>query len=276
MTRVAWTTDTHFDHSNQDARDRFLKEVIGSDAEALIITGDISGGKNSLLRWLNWLDEALDIPLWIVLGNHDYYNGSIDEVRKIVNDWLIDFKPDWRHWFRADGEQELYPTSKTAVVGTDGWYDARFGKVDGSVILNDFFYVHDLRPFAGAGKMSPSSILLPKLRELADEETRILEIQVDNALEARDRILVVTHVPPFADAAWHEGSRSEVTFLPFFSCRSMGEMLVKKMEQHPEKEMLVLCGHTHSSGVFRPLPNLKVETGGAVYGSPALCGVVEV
>lgn len=278
--KIAWSTDTHFDHTNQEARDRFLGEVISSHADALILTGDISGGRNSLVRWLDWLDSNLDIPLWFVLGNHDYYNGTMGEVREEVADWLEqprpnqDIRPDWRHWFR-DG-CNLFPTDRTAVIGTDSWYDARFGKVDGSVVLNDFFYIYDLRPFHGMGALGPGSVLLGKLQEIADEEVRILEPQVDQALAQRDRILVVLHVPPFADAAWHEGSRSEVTFLPFFSCRSMGEMLIGKMEKHPDKEMLVLCGHTHSGGVFRPLPNLKVQTGGAVYGAPALCGIVEV
>jgi len=37
---------------------------------------------------------------------------------------------------------------------------------------------------------------------------------------------------------------------------------------HPEAELLVLCGHTHGSGVARIAPNLKVITGGADYGTP--------
>jgi predicted phosphohydrolase len=271
--KIAWTTDTHFDHTNQKARDLFLGEVIHSHADVLLITGDISGGRNSLLKWLGWLAENLpDVRLWFVLGNHDYYNALMEEVRGDVDAWISDmgFDLDWIHWFRMDGGIDR--DSGTSIVGTDGWYDARFGNADGSVVLNDFFYIHDLRPFS-----KDLSLLLPKLKELADGETGILEAQVDKALQGgAQKVLVATHVPPFADAAWHEGSRSAVNFLPYFSCRSMGEMLVSKMEQHPDKEMLVLCGHTHGSGTFRPLPNLKVSTGGAVYGAPALCGIIEV
>jgi hypothetical protein len=40
--------------------------------------------------------------------------------------------------------------------------------------------------------------------------------------------------------------------------------------------MTVLCGHTHSSGEAQILPNLRVLTGGAVYGKPALQRVLEV
>lgn len=275
--KIAWATDIHLDHTKQEARDAFLREVIASHADALILTGDLSGGRSTLLKWLNWLDNNLDIPLWFVLGNHDYYNSVMSEVRKAVAEWVDkpDHRhPDWRHWlWEGDG---LYPTERTAVIGVDGWYDARFGKVDGSVVLNDFFYIHDLRPFHRAGMLGPNSPLLTKLWELAEEEMRFLECQLDLALKQRDRILVATHVPPFADAAWHEGSRSGVNFLPFFSCRTMGEMLVRKMEQHPKKEMVVLCGHTHSRGEYSPISNLKVYTGGAVYGTPTLCGLIEV
>lgn len=276
--KLAWATDIHLDHTKQEARDAFLGEIVASQADVLVLTGDLSGGHSTLQKWLDWLDRNLDIPVWFVLGNHDYYNGTMADVRKMVAGWVsqVDSNrhPDWRHWlWEGDG---LYPTEHTAVIGVDGWYDAKFGKVDGSIVLNDFFYIHDLRPFHRADMLRPDSPLLTKLWELADEETRFLECQLDLALQHRDRILVVTHVPPFADAAWHEGSRSEVNFLPFFSSRVMGEMLVEKMEQHPEKEMLVLCGHTHSGGEYSPLTNLKVYTGGAVYGTPTLCGLIEI
>jgi hypothetical protein len=37
---------------------------------------------------------------------------------------------------------------------------------------------------------------------------------------------------------------------------------------HPDRRILVLCGHTHSAGVHDHAPNLRVLTGAAVYGKP--------
>jgi hypothetical protein len=42
------------------------------------------------------------------------------------------------------------------------------------------------------------------------------------------------------------------------------------MTKHPDCYMTVLCGHTHSPGVVRMMPNFEVRTGGAEYGMPRL------
>ena len=39
---------------------------------------------------------------------------------------------------------------------------------------------------------------------------------------------------------------------------------------------MVLCGHTHGSGEAPILSNLRVLTGGAVYGKPGVQRVLEV
>jgi hypothetical protein len=46
------------------------------------------------------------------------------------------------------------------------------------------------------------------------------------------------------------------------------------MSEHREKEMLVLCGHTHGIGQAQILPNLLVKTGGAIYGKPQLQEII--
>ncbi len=48
------------------------------------------------------------------------------------------------------------------------------------------------------------------------------------------------------------------------------------MEAHPDREMTVLCGHTHGEGEAQILPNLKVLTGGAEYGKPKVQRVLAV
>lgn len=275
--RIAWTTDIHLDHTGREAKKLFLDEVVRSGADALLITGDLSGG-HTLMSHLDWLGRQLQVPIWFVLGNHDYYGNGMSNVRDKVRTWIAENHDAQHRWLGDSDCEAIVPQGlRTAVVGADGWYDTRFGKVDGSVALNDFFYISDLRPFFGGRGPAPSSPLLPELRRIADAETCDLERKLDKVLALSvDRILVATHVPPFADAAWHQGSRSEPNYLPFFSCRSMGEMIVSKAEKHPDKEFLVLCGHTHGSGIFRPTPRIKVVTGGAVYGRPALCGMIKI
>ncbi len=66
-----------------------------------------------------------------------------------------------------------------------------------------------------------------------------------------------------------------MTWLPHFSCRAVGDVLKKCMSAYPDRQMTVLCGHTHSSGQATILPNLLVKTGGAEYGSPMIQEILE-
>lgn len=90
-----------------------------------------------------------------------------------------------------------------------------------------------------------------------------------------DHLFFTTHVPPFVEAAWHEGRLSDAEWVPHFSAPLTGVVLREFAEQHPETNLTVLCGHTHGAGVFQPCPNLIVYTGGATYGSPELQAVFE-
>jgi 3',5'-cyclic-AMP phosphodiesterase len=87
---------------------------------------------------------------------------------------------------------------------------------------------------------------------------------------------VATHVPPFREACWHEGKLSNADWLPHFSCKAVGEALRRAAKAHPDRKIRVLCGHTHGAGTAEILPNLKVFTGGAEYGEPAVQGVFEL
>jgi predicted MPP superfamily phosphohydrolase len=90
-----------------------------------------------------------------------------------------------------------------------------------------------------------------------------------------NHVVVVIHVPPFEQAAWHEGKPSDSNWLPFFACKAAGDVLKEAMMKHPEKRMTVLCGHTHGSGIAKILPNLITYTGAAHYGRPVIQDIFE-
>jgi Icc-related predicted phosphoesterase len=96
------------------------------------------------------------------------------------------------------------------------------------------------------------------------------------ALEAFPRVILLTHVPPFRESCWHEGRISSDDFLPHFTCKAVGDVLLEIVESRRDRELTVLCGHTHGRGEVEILPNLRVVTGGAEYGKPELQRVIEV
>jgi Icc-related predicted phosphoesterase len=161
-------------------------------------------------------------------------------------------------------------TAGTALVGHDSWADGRLGDFFRSeVMLNDYFQIAELLTPGKAERYA-------KLNALGDEAAGFLEKRVLEALPQFRNIIVLTHVPPFREACWHEGRISNDDYLPHFACRAVGDRLAAIMRCHPDRAMSVYCGHTHSPGLTRFLDNLVVHTGGAQYGQPVLQQILEV
>jgi hypothetical protein len=101
------------------------------------------------------------------------------------------------------------------------------------------------------------SELYAKLNSLGDEAAEFLDRQVREAVAAYRNIVVLTHVPPIRTACWHEGRISDDDYLPHFASRAVGDRLAAIMRSHPDRQMTVLCGHTHSPGVAWILDKLR-------------------
>ena len=89
------------------------------------------------------------------------------------------------------------------------------------------------------------------------------------------RAFLLTHVPPFREAAVYRGRPSDEDWAPHFSCKAMGDLLIEVMADHPTRKLTVLCGHTHGGGESKILPNLLVLTGQAKYRHPAIQRIFE-
>ena len=263
LRRLAWATDIHLNFVQGDVRG-LREQLAGAGPDGLVITGDISEAP-TLERDLAALDRALWLPTFIVLGNHDFYGGSVRAVRALVTG--VCRRSRWLRYLPAEGVVPL--GADTALVGHDGWADGRLGDFEhSSIVLNDYLVIEDL-----AG-LKPKA-RLERLHQLGDEAAAHLRRFLPQALDRFRNVIVATHVPPFREACWHEGKIGDDEHLPHFGCGAVGQALLPIMRSRPEQHMLVLCGHTHSRGVARVLPNLVVKTGGATYGQPMLAEVID-
>jgi Icc-related predicted phosphoesterase len=157
----------------------------------------------------------------------------------------------------------------TALAGHDGWADGRLGLGQLSeVLLNDHFLIEEL-----SGLRKPE--LFRRLRALGDEAAQQLGRVLEEALQACPRVILLTHVPPFREASWHEGRLSDGDHLPHFASQAAGETILEVLDHYPGRHLTVLCGHTHSRGQAQIRPNLLVQTGIAEYGRPVLQAVIE-
>ena len=263
--RAVWVTDIHLDFLPEVEVVGFLQTIAAEDPDVVLLGGDISTA-TSIERHLSQMEGLIDTPICFVLGNHDFYHGSIAAVRGAVG--RLTENSSRLHWLNTTG---VYPlTDTTAVVGHDGWGDARLGDPDGSLVeLSDFFLIDELR---GIDREE----LIRVLRRLGDEAAEHLKTVLPDALASYDRIIVLTHVPPFRVATWYDGEISSDDWLPFFCCKAVGDVLTENMSHRPDRELIVLCGHTHGGGEAQILPNLRVVTGGAQYGHPQIQVVLDI
>jgi 3',5'-cyclic AMP phosphodiesterase CpdA len=273
--RILWITDLHLNFLKATGASQAFGAYSGVEQEfdAIVITGDIAEAPTTR-RLLNEFAKGAGFPVFFVLGNHDYYFGSIAGVESEMAEGL---EPNL-HWLDALTEPVLLD-DETALVGQTGWYDGLLGNaMESRVLMSDFELIADFKPhfreraWADHGDRED---LLEKLRTLSKQHADALKPRLLVALKLRKNVIVATHYPPFAGACWHDGAISNTHWMPWFTSANMGAMLADVAAEHPDQRILVLCGHTHSEGFYEHLPNLYVLTGKALYGAPDVAGFVE-
>ena len=89
--KAAWLTDIHLNFLKSKQLDAFLQSLSRQTADCFLISGDI-GGSDSVVGYLKQMAAVLKRPIYFVLGNHDYYGSSIEEVRG-QSGWLVEKRP---------------------------------------------------------------------------------------------------------------------------------------------------------------------------------------
>ncbi len=260
MKRVCWLTDLHLNFVDDQKIATLVEKIHASEAEMVLIGGDI-GEAHDLLGYLKRLDERIGLPLYFVLGNHDFYHGSIGAVRQSVAA-LCHQAESLGYLSQLSDPIEITP--RVGLVGHDGWADGRVGDYDRSdVMLNDYRLIDEL---AGVSRRARR----PLLEALGDEAADHIRDILPRALERFEQVVLLTHVPPLREACWHQGHISDDEWSPHFTSQAMGDAILAAMRQWPQRQLTVLCGHTHGSGEARPMENVLILTGGAEYGHPTV------
>ena len=267
--RLAWASDIHLNFIGSTQR-RWFIDSIKNQADALIVSGDIGEG-GDICELLNQIDTLFDKPTYFVLGNHDFYRESVKQTRLMVSKFARETK---NLCYLNDNQViELSPT--VGLVGHDGFADGRYGDMDRSdVLLSDFSLIKELHCWKR--DRLDKSALRKALEKLGDEAASHIAFTLQLAVKRYPNVFVVTHVPPFREAAWHEGHQSDDDFLPYFACKAVGDVMLKIANDNPECKITVLCGHTHSSGEINITPNLQVLTASGEYKFPRVHQIFEV
>ena len=270
--RLAWASDIHLDSCDGATRREFAEEC-ADRSDALVITGDITNGRETSL--FTTFAARYGKPVYFVLGNHDYWHRTFESVDLEYRD--IGLSAANAHFLDAKDCFDIVPGVQ--LCGVSGWYDARFGNLKSGFALNDWWHIQDLndvRRFANPLRATGCGAELRKaFRVRAGQAARAATKKL-NATTAR-HVFFATHFPPFAEATWHLGRRSEPDALPYYSSRVMGQALNSwAADADADRALTTLCGHSHSRGNYQALPNHTVRTAAAEYGRPGIEHVFEL
>ena len=265
MIRAAWLTDVHLNCADYASVRRMYDRLIELNVDQVFVTGDI-GESGDVIKYLESMVAELQRPIHFVLGNHDFYYSSIRRIRADAAQ-LCQRVEELTYLTDCD-HVRLTPTA--ALVGHDGWADAREGDFDRSpIMLNDYGLIAEL---AGLSKLARRLML----EALGNEAARHIRRVLPPAARDFSQVFLLTHVPPLREACWHDGRTADDDWSPHFTCQVMGQAILEIMPDFPQTQLTVLCGHTHSGGETQPLDNVRILTGGAEYGQPRITHVFEV
>lgn len=254
--KICWASDIHFDLTYAKKRQEFYESV--KEFDLLLISGDIANGRE-IEYHLNNIKKNVS-NFYFVLGNHDFYHSSFKKVRQSLSSY------------------KNYLTNKSfislkkgiALIGHDGWYDVRNGVIN-KILVADIQLIRELRLAQNLWDITgDSDFINTTFKKLALEAANHFKNNLNLAFKKHDKVFLITHVPPFLGATWYNGKISSEEYLPYYSSKIEGEYIIEVMEKHPDKELIVLCGHTHSGGQYKPLNNVIVYTAQAEISNPAL------
>lgn len=267
MNNLVWLTDVHLNFLTPQKRVLFFQTFKNHDIDAVLITGDIAEAP-SLRILLTEFSCYINKPIYFVLGNHDYYHDSVEKVRKLVLNLCEE--NHLLHWL---GKPELIQLNdKQILIGLDGWADARYGNFANSPIrLNDSYLIEDLR----LAQNKSHEDLQKQMQKLADADVENFSKILNTALSYHPKkIIIATHVPPFAECCRYYGLPTHPHWHPFLSSKATGDILSQTARHYPQIQFLVLCGHTHMPYKTKTA-NLEVWVGKAEYAHPKLQAIIK-
>ncbi len=254
MQKYVWYTDTHLNWALPWNKVRFVKRIESENPNGVFLTGDISHGIS--IAWdLKYLAENLSIPIYFVLGNHDYHYRKMEDVHNSVRELTAKYSN--LHWMTESDVISL--NKKTAIIGTEGWYDGRIGDTKYLKYTLDWLVISNFR------KLPNMEARIEMFRELADNSALIIKNKLEKALLTHKTVYILTHYPPWKEANRAFGSFMEPYWLPYNVNIAMGQMIEQVMDGRNKKKVVTLAGHTHTDCWIHVSKNIECKVNKAKY-----------
>lgn len=80
---------------------------------------------------------------------------------------------------------------------------------------------------------------------LADNSAKILASKLEDAIDQYKTVYLLTHFPPYAEANRSSLLLNEKFWEPYNTNFVLGQKLIKVMESHKKRNLIILSGHVH-------------------------------
>lgn len=265
-------SDLHMDHAHRNRLDAFIRRLKTTSAEdtVLLLTGD-----TTVANQTKHYDElSKTIKTLAVMGNHDFWYGNWDETRDKVQSVLSANGSSL-----LDREPNPIQMENVAIVGDSCWYDAMAGNsLSSRLVMNDWFFIENFSQDSyntgsgyytnfGSHSLNRNSII-SRIRVESNKRNMILSNKIGMACEKSDKILILTHFPPWEKACLYKGMKTDPDYIPFYCNSSLGMEIEMIATKYPDKKFEVLAGHTHDKFDGKIASNVRCRVAAAKYGSP--------
>lgn len=248
-----WLTDTHFNFVSRPKLVEFFLYLKSKSPAGIFLTGDISTGPH-IVHHLQWMSKIVDVPIYFVLGNHDYYRSSFLETEKAIN--TLCQRND--NLFYLTNSIPISLNEHVAIIGDDGWYDAGWRDPFTSLVfIWDFFFIKDFRALFHTYER------MELVRQRARKAANHISYDLRKAFKDHSTVYLLTHFPPWPESIDKWGGLVEKFWMPYNSCKVMSDAIQATMEGLPDKNLIVLAGHTHRARVEQITHNIELRVGTA-------------
>ncbi len=239
MKKVAWLTDPHINKLKNKEFFELTTKILSHQPDVIFLTGDISEAP-TLLEHLSKLEACLQLPIYFVLGNHDYHFANIEWVHEQIKNLCSKNK----NLIWLTQKDYIQSSEGVAIVGHENWYDMSLGTAENFPILFqlDWSLIHDFNQL----KKNHKKIKLTK--HIAKKSTQEIIKNLDLAFSKNHTVHLLTHVPP-----WKEHYTGTIIdqgnqwlWLPYNVNHHLGQKLEELMSSFfPDKKLEVYSGHVH-------------------------------
>ena len=251
--KYLWFTDCHLDKLLPWTLAKFIYDIVKENPAGVFLTGDISVGP-LLCYHLKLMAEFIHCPIYFILGNHDYYFKTFEEQHQNIRDLCKQY--DNLIWVTES--DIIYLGNEVALIGAEGWYDARLGNPDYLKFTFDWLLIKDFK------KCKNMTQRIDMFRELSKNSCKIIKEKLESALDKDYKtIYILTHMPPWKQATRDEGTFLEKYYLPYNVNLALGETIEKVMQDRKKKSVECWVGHTHVPEYIRVSRNIVCQVGAA-------------